>query len=201
MRIREDAVVTSYRVCMVCTGNICRSPMAAVVLRRLIAESGLADRVEVDSAGTQDWHVGRSADHRTLDVLRASGYDGAQHRVAQFEADWLDSRDLVLVADRGHLRALQSMQAARSQMSHVRLLREFDPEAVQAGTLEVDDPYYGDSAGFDRCLSEIVAACHGVVDFLKQELDHRESGTSGTSRTSIKPSTQESAGQEATRHR
>lgn len=168
---------SSYRVCMVCTGNICRSPMAAVVLRRLLEDAGLDDRVEVDSAGTGGWHIGDGADRRALTALRGAGYDGSMHRAAQFEAAWLASRDLVLVADRGHLRELRSMgRAANSgfDMSHVRLLREFDPDAVAAGTLDVDDPYYGDAAGFERCLAEIVAACAGVVEHIEGELAARE---------------------------
>ncbi len=164
----------SYRVCIVCTGNICRSPMAAVVLRRLLEDAGLADRVQVDSAGTGGWHIGDGADRRALTALRGAGYDGSSHRAAQFEAAWLASRDLVLVADRGHLRELRSMGRAGFDMSHVRLLREFDPDAVAAGTLDVDDPYYGDAAGFERCLGEIVAACAGVVEHLEGELAERD---------------------------
>ncbi len=148
--------------------------MAAVVLRHLVEEAGLSHRVEVDSAGTDGWHVGDGADHRTLTALRNAGYDGAAHRAAQFEAAWLASRDLVLVADRGHLRRLRSMGRRGLDMSHVRLLREFDPEAVRAGTLEVDDPYYGNTAGFDRCLSEVVAACHGVLEHIEDELATRD---------------------------
>lgn len=164
----------SYRVCVVCTGNVCRSPMAAVVLRQLLDDAGLSHRVAVDSAGTGGWHVGDGADRRALAALRGAGYDGSMHRAAQFEAAWLASRDLVLVADRGHLRELRSMGRAGFDMSHVRLLREFDPESVAAGMLDVDDPYYGDAAGFDRCLSEIVAACEGVVDHIADELCARD---------------------------
>lgn len=163
-----------YRVCIVCSGNICRSPMAAVVLRRLVEEAGLGDRVQVDSAGTGGWHVGDGADRRALAALRGAGYDGSTHRAARFEAAWLASLDLVLVADRGHLRDLRGMGRAGFDMSHVRLLREFDPDAVEAGTLEVDDPYYGDAAGFQRCLDEISAACAGVVEHIADELDVRD---------------------------
>lgn len=170
----QEPEETSYRVCMVCTGNICRSPMAAVVLRRLLEDAGLHRRVQVDSAGTHDWHVGGRADRRALAALRDAGYDGSGHRAAQFEAAWLASRDLVLVADRGHLRVLRSMGRAGFDMSHVRLLREFDPDSVEAGTLDVDDPYYGDAAGFDRCLAEIVAACRGVVEHVEAELAARD---------------------------
>jgi protein-tyrosine phosphatase len=66
----------SYRVCFVCSGNICRSPTAEVVLRRLLDEAGIADRVSVDSAGLGDWHLGQGADGRALTAMRARGYDG-----------------------------------------------------------------------------------------------------------------------------
>lgn len=162
-----------YTVCFVCSGNICRSPMGEVVLRHRLDEAGLSDQVVVDSAGTGDWHVGSGADPRTVAALQASGYDGSAHRAQQFEPEWFAERDLVLVADRRHLRAVRGMGPAGVEPEHVRLLRSFDPDAVEAGTLEVDDPYYGDDAGFDRCLREVEAACDGVVEFIEQELDRR----------------------------
>lgn len=158
-----------YRVCVVCSGNICRSPMGEVVLRRKLEEAGLGDRVVVDSAGTGDWHVGGGADPRTLTALTAGGYDGSAHRAQQFGETWVNERDLVLVADEGHLRAIRAL-AAGGDTTHVRLLRSFDPAAVEAGTLEVDDPYYGADDGFDRCLREVEAACDGVVAHLETTL-------------------------------
>jgi protein-tyrosine phosphatase len=71
---REDP----YRICFVCSGNICRSPMAEAVLRRLAADAGLGDRIAVDSAGTGEWHIGERADLRTLRALAATGYDAAR---------------------------------------------------------------------------------------------------------------------------
>ncbi|WP_040157142.1 low molecular weight protein-tyrosine-phosphatase [Mobilicoccus massiliensis] len=161
-----------YRVCVVCSGNICRSPMGEVVLREKLDRAGLGDRVEVDSAGTGDWHVGLGADPRTVRALADGGYDGSAHRARQFEDAWLADRDLVLVADEGHLAAVRRL-AEGGDVTHVRLLRSFDPAAVEAGTLETDDPYYGDEAGFARCLREVEAACDGVVEFIAAELDQR----------------------------
>ncbi|HET7476753.1 MAG TPA: low molecular weight protein-tyrosine-phosphatase [Dermatophilaceae bacterium] len=161
---------TAYRVCVVCTGNICRSPMAAIVLRSLLDAAGLGGRVEVDSAGTGDWHVGGGADQRTVAVLRGGGYDGSAHRARQFSHTWFADRDLVLAADRSHLRALRRLAPTPADAEKVRLLREFDPDAVAAGTLDVDDPYYGGEAEFDRCLREVEAACRGLVDHLRDSL-------------------------------
>ncbi len=161
-----------YRICVVCTGNICRSPIGEVVLRSMLDEAGLGDRVQIDSAGTNDWHVGGRADHRTVAALKNAGYDGSAHRARVFEADWVADRDLILVADRGHLHAVRRLvRMGDGDDSHVRLLREFDPEAVAAGTLDVDDPYYGGTMEFRVCLEEIEAACRGVVDYVRAELD------------------------------
>ncbi|HZP49728.1 MAG TPA: low molecular weight protein-tyrosine-phosphatase [Actinocrinis sp.] len=102
-----------YRVCFVCTGNICRSPMAEWVLRARIAEAGLSDVVEVDSAGTGDWHVGDGADPRTVRVLARHGYP-SRHVARQFEQSDLLRRDLVIALDHGHLRTLRRWASALS---------------------------------------------------------------------------------------
>jgi protein-tyrosine phosphatase len=102
-----------YRVCFVCTGNICRSPMAEWVLRARIAEAGLSDLVVVDSAGTGDWHVGDGADPRTVRVLARHGYP-SRHVARQFEPSDLLRRDLVIALDHGHLRTLRRWASARS---------------------------------------------------------------------------------------
>lgn len=159
-----------YRVCVICSGNICRSPIAAVVLRSRLSAAGLADRVSVESAGTGDWHVGDPADPRTLAVLSAHGYDGSAHRASWFGPDRAGRDDLILVADRGHLAKVTRLTQAAGTDTDVRLLRSFDPDAVAAGTLEIDDPFYGDEDGFERCLEEIERACAGVIAHLQQTL-------------------------------
>lgn len=142
--------------------------MAEVILRSLLEDAGLADRVTVDSAGVGAWHVGGPADPRTLTALHQHGYDGSAHRAQQLTERWLSEHDLVLVADRGHARDLREI--AEPGDAQMRLLREFDPEAVAAGTLETDDPYFGGAEGFDRCLREVEAACRGLVEHLAGEL-------------------------------
>ncbi|HEU5429452.1 MAG TPA: low molecular weight protein-tyrosine-phosphatase [Actinocrinis sp.] len=103
-----------YRVCFVCTGNICRSPMAEWVLRAHIAEAGLSDVVEVDSAGTGDWHVGDGADPRTVRVLARHGYP-SRHVARQFQPAELLRRDLVIALDHGHLRTLRRWASSLSE--------------------------------------------------------------------------------------
>jgi protein-tyrosine phosphatase len=166
-----------YRVVVVCTGNICRSPMGEFILRELFDEAGLGDRVQVDSAGTSSWEAGNPADRRTLEVLRRNGhadFGGTDHVARQFEHAWLDDRDLVLAADSGHLADLRRLARTEEQRSRIRLFREFDPEAVAAGSLDMDDPWYGDGAAFDQTYAEVTAAARGVVEHVRAELAARD---------------------------
>ena len=97
-----------FRVSFVCTGNICRSPMAEVVLRSLAERAGLGDRIAIESAATGDWHVGEQADQRTIDALERRGYDGTHHRARQFDAADFPALDLVVAFDRGQARILRN---------------------------------------------------------------------------------------------
>lgn len=175
-----------YRVTVVCTGNICRSPMGEFVLRERFEEAGLGDRVEVDSAGTSSWEVGNPADPRTLDVLRRNGNDdfgGEAHVARQFERSWFGDVDLVLAADSGHLKALQRLARTDEDRAKVRLLRSFDPVSEGDGELDMDDPWYGDDAAFDQTYAEVTAAADGIVDYVREQLD-RETGREPADRNS-----------------
>jgi low molecular weight protein-tyrosine phosphatase len=150
-----------YRVCFVCTGNICRSPMAESVFRAHLVREGLAGRVEADSAGTGDWHVGDAADPRTVAALTAAGYDSA-HTARRFEPEWFAERDLIVALDRGHERALRALAPTPEDAAKVRLLRSFDPDA-SADDLDVPDPYYGGESGFTEVLAQVEAAMPGLL--------------------------------------
>jgi len=152
----RGAAPTVFRVCFVCTGNICRSPMAEAVFRRLITESGLAGRVEVSSAAPGDWHVGEPADVRTLEALRRRGYDASAHRARQFDPAWLADLDLVIVFDRGQERILRDWAARHEHRGTVQLLTSFDPDS--GGVPDIPDPYYSDAALFDSVLTTIERA-------------------------------------------
>jgi protein-tyrosine phosphatase len=154
------------RVVFICTGNICRSPSAEAVLRHLVNEAGLQDRIAVGSAGTGGWHVGDDADPRSLKVLRSRGY-GLQHRARQFAPSWFDEHDLVVALDRGHLKELTAMRPG----AEVHLLREWDPQ----GPGDVPDPYYGHEAEFEDVLDMVERSCEGLLEELRGRLDQAAS--------------------------
>ncbi|HEU5224111.1 MAG TPA: low molecular weight protein-tyrosine-phosphatase [Candidatus Lumbricidophila sp.] len=142
-----------FRVTFVCTGNICRSPMAESVMRSLAKNAGLEHRLHIDSAATGDWHVGEQADSRTIAALRRAGYDGSSHRARQFDPSRFPHLDLVVAFDQSQQRILRSWAAIPEEQSKVRMLLEFD--AAAAPTTDVPDPYYSDGAMFDRVLGMI----------------------------------------------
>ena len=160
----------TYRVCFVCTGNICRSPMAESVFRTRIEEAGLDDRVEVDSAGTGGWHEGDGADPRTVAVLEENGY-GSDHVARQFQPSWFSRLDLVIALDSGHLKALRRLAPTPEDAAKVRLLRSYDPAAD--GDLDVPDPYYGGMDGFEECLEMVEAASLGLLAAVREKVEGR----------------------------
>ncbi|MFE5618149.1 low molecular weight protein-tyrosine-phosphatase [Streptomyces sp. NPDC056524] len=159
----------TYRVCFVCTGNICRSPMAESVFRARVEEAGLAGAVEVDSAGTGGWHEGDAADPRTVAVLEEHGY-ASGHTARQFRASWFPALDLVIALDEGHQRALRALAPTPEDEAKVRLLRSYDPAA---DGLDVPDPYYGGTEGFEECLEMVEAASEGVLAAVSESVEDR----------------------------
>jgi protein-tyrosine phosphatase len=152
----------SLTIVFVCTGNICRSPIAEKVFAHALAVAGLADGVVVRSAGTGAWHAGEPADPRAAAVLRAHGYaDG--HRARQVDAELL-SADLLVALDNEHRRAVQRTVP---EPDRVRLLRSFDP-AAEPGA-EVPDPFYGGDEGFAEVLEMVRAAVPGMLDWVRAQ--------------------------------
>jgi protein-tyrosine phosphatase len=160
----------TYRVCFVCTGNICRSPMAEIVFRARVAEAGLDELVEVDSAGTGGWHEGDGADPRTVAVLEDNGYPGG-HTARQFQSSWFSRLDLVIALDSGHLGALRRLAPTEQDAGKVRLLRSYDPAA--GDDLDVPDPYYGGMDGFEECLEMVEAASTGLLAAVREDMEGR----------------------------
>jgi protein-tyrosine phosphatase len=158
-----------YRICVVCLGNICRSPMAERVLAAELDRAGLAGRVVVDSAGTGNWHVGKAMDQRARSELARRGRDAGGHRARQIQPDWLDGYDLLLAIDRSNLASLRAMARGRPGLAdRIMLLRAFDPAA--AADAEVPDPYYGGQEDFAEVFDLVEAAVQGLVSHLGDTL-------------------------------
>ncbi|MFE5402378.1 low molecular weight protein-tyrosine-phosphatase [Streptomyces sp. NPDC056580] len=160
----------TYRVCFVCTGNICRSPMAESVFRARVEEAGLEDRVEIDSAGTGGWHEGEAADPRTVSVLDDHGYR-TEHVARQFQPSWFARLDLVVALDTGHLKALRRLAPTEEDARKVRLLRSYAQPSPD--DLDVPDPYYGGPEGFQECLEMVEEASTGLLAAVREQLEGR----------------------------
>jgi len=161
-----------YTISVVCTGNICRSPMGEVMLRNALTSQGLDD-VKVESAGTGDWHVGGGADHRAEQVIAQNGLDLSGHVVQQFQPGDFSQVDLILALDNSHLTTLRRMAPTAADREKIHLLRSFDPSARNANDLEVNDPYYGDFRDFEITFDNINAALPGLVAFIEEQIHQR----------------------------
>jgi protein-tyrosine phosphatase len=143
--------------------------MAEAVIGAELADSGLADRVSVQSAGTGDWHLGERMDRGALAELRRRGYDGSTHRARQIGPDWLDRFDLLIATDQVNLRSLRRMAIGRAGLEgRIRLLRSFDPQAPEGA--EVPDPYGAGPRAFAEAFDMIQAAAGGLVAELAKVL-------------------------------
>lgn len=157
----------SFRVLLVCMGNICRSPTAEVVLRTFIKNNNLGSRVEVDSAGTHGYHVGEAPDSRTQRAAAARGYNLTQLRARKVARQDLDYFDLILAMDKSNLDNLWRM-ATPEQKDRIKLFMDFSKNFDDD---EVPDPYYGLGHGFDLVLDMVEDAAQGLVDEIKLKLD------------------------------
>ncbi len=156
------------RVLFVCMGNICRSPTAEGVFRRLLSERNIDFVLEVDSAGTHDYHVGAPPDARALEAARRRGVDLSALRARQIADEDFARFDLILAMDEQNLEALRE-RASPQYRSRVRLIMEFAPTAPRRF---VPDPYYGGPLGFEEVLDLLEQASEGLL----QELMSRRSG-------------------------
>jgi len=172
-----------YRVMTVCTGNICRSPMAEVVLRDRFEAAGLAGRVVVDSTGISSEEHGNPIDPRARAALRARGYDVPVRAARRVRAGDLVAADLVLAMTEVHAQALRRIAGADDVAARVVMLRSFDPAAppvapgAREHVLDVDDPWYGGPDDFETCLTQLEAAADGVVARVSADLVEPPAGT------------------------
>jgi protein-tyrosine phosphatase len=153
-------------ICFVCLGNICRSPTAEGVMRDQVAAAKLGERIEIDSAGTGNWHIGEPPDPRAQQAASRRGYDLSALRGRQIAAADFEHFDLLIAMDDANVAALTRI-CPPGQRDKIRLLMEFDP---QADVREVVDPYFGGDAGFETVLDQCEAACSGLLTALRAQL-------------------------------
>lgn len=155
------------RLLFVCLGNICRSPTAEGVMRALVTDAGLADEIEIDSAGTGGWHAGNGADQRACAAAKARGY--ALESVArQVRPSDYDGFDLLIAMDRVNRDDLRAI-APEGTEGKIRMLREFG----DGGELDVPDPYYGGEDGFGEVLDMVERCCENLLEQIQAgSLDH-----------------------------
>lgn len=164
----------AYRVLVVCTGNICRSPIAEAVLRARLDDAGLGAAVAVDSGGTSAEEEGGPIDPRAREVLAAHGYPVPRHRARVVEPAWLAERDLVLAMTATHASWLRRRAGAAAD--RVRMYRSFDPAALagaEEAALDVADPWYGGGEDFEATLAAVEAGADGVVEHVREALARR----------------------------
>ena len=154
------------RLLFVCTGNICRSPTAEGIARHFIQAAGLADSIEVDSAGTNGYHAGEAPDPRTRKVAQSRGYDLSGLRARKLEVLDFQRFDLILAMDRGHLEIMQRL-CPEVYQPRLRLFMEY---ARDSEFDEVPDPYYGGPRGFEAVLDMCEDGVQGVLDSLRAQV-------------------------------
>nr|WP_051023775.1 low molecular weight protein-tyrosine-phosphatase [Thiorhodovibrio frisius] len=154
------------RVLFVCMGNICRSPTAQGVFRQLVEQAGLADRIEIDSAGTHAYHVGEPPDARAAQTARLRGIDLSDLRARRARVEDFHAFDYVLAMDGDNFRDLSEL-CPPGLSNRLKLFMDFAP---QAPVREVPDPYYGGPSGFDRVLDLVEAASAGLLDDIRRRL-------------------------------
>lgn len=159
----------TYRIAVVCLGNICRSPMAHVVLEDRIKRARLDDVAQVVSSGTGGWHTGEPMDRRAAAILAGAGYDPTGQIAERFTIDWYAENDLLLAMDESNYADMAELAPSVAALDRLRMFRSFDPEATRHD-LEVPDPWYGGDAGFrlvlemvERTTDNLVAQLPGMI--------------------------------------
>ena len=153
----------TVKVLFVCLGNICRSPTAEGVFTKLVRDEGLAERVEIDSAGTAAWHVGKSPDERAQEAARNRGVELGHLRGRQVTRGDFDYFDYVLAMDGENFANLAAL-APDAQRHKLHKFLEFAPARSEQ---DVPDPYYGGASGFDHVLDLVEDASRGLLEDIR----------------------------------
>lgn len=164
MAAEKDGV--QFSVLFVCMGNICRSPTAEGVFRKLVAEAGLEERIHIDSAGTIGFHQGAPPDGRAMAAAQARGFDLGSLRARRVVSEDFARFDLILAMDEDNLSDLERIRPEDAR-ARLGLLLDYGDSA---GTKVVPDPYYGGKNGFEQVLDLVTAACAGLVEDVRRKL-------------------------------
>ncbi len=154
-------------ILFVCLGNICRSPTAEGVMRKLVSEAGLQESIAIDSAGTGGWHVGDPPDERATGAAHTRGIT-LEGQARKVRPEDFERFDLILAMDSANERDLHQLAPDEEARMKVRLLREFDPASAGLVDLDVPDPYYDSVRGFEIVLDQIQAACEGLLQHARE---------------------------------
>lgn len=154
-----------YRILFVCMGNICRSPAGEAVLKHMIGSNPLAERLEIDSAGTIDFHTGKRADPRMRAAAAARKIE-ITSRARQVDRSDFDTFDLILAMDDDNLRDLENIKGRDQTRAQLKRFCEYCSEHEDE---EVPDPYYGGDAGFEHVLDLLDDGCSALVAELEKE--------------------------------
>lgn len=157
-------MTASVKVLFVCLGNICRSPSAEGVFRKVVQQAGLDERITIDSCGTGDWHVGKAPDSRAIAAAGKRGIDIDHLRARQFNSEDLDRFDYIVVMDRQNLADVRDVWRQHGGTEPVLFLRFGNSEHD-----EVPDPYYGGDQGFEHVLDLINEASEGLLAHIREQ--------------------------------
>ena len=165
MSLFKSSKAKPVKVLFVCLGNICRSPTAEGVFRHVVEKEGLADRIEIDSAGTGEWHIGSPPDARACSAAASRGYDLTRLRARQVTRKDFAEFDYILGMDEENVHNLRRL-APRDQAHKVRLFTDFGSN----GASGVPDPYGGEAEGFEHVLDLVEDAAQGLLRHIKSQL-------------------------------
>jgi len=151
-------------ILFVCTGNICRSPTAESIFRKLAADAGMSEAILAESAGTHGYHIGEPPDPRAQGAAALRGYDLSRLRARRVDRSDFQRFDLIIAMDRGHFAMLSGM-AQPSTAHKLRLMMSY---ASAFQDKDVPDPYYGGPQDFERALDMLEDAARGLLESLSQ---------------------------------
>ncbi len=160
----------TIRILFVCLGNICRSPLAEGILRKIVQQKGLEQFINIESAGTGHWHIDQAPDIRTQQIAHKYGIDISDHRGQQVSPKMLEKFHYLVAMDEENFHNLRKMfdRQRNSSNAKIIMMREFDPMTSNK-TAAVPDPYYGGINGFEEIYQILDRSCQNFVEHLTTE--------------------------------